>query len=166
MNSLRKKLAFSYGLLIVITCAVSAWSIYHLVRLDRAIDLILVDNYKSIKAAENMKEALERRDSPAMFFIASHADRARQQFAANDKIFASQYDVAAGNVTEPGESEIVVDIKARHAAYRTELERFLNPAAAAKADEQSGVYFARLEPDFIALKTRLDDLLRINPPAK
>jgi signal transduction histidine kinase len=164
MTSLRKKLAFSYGLLIVITCAVSAWSIYHLVRLDRAIDLILVDNYKSIKAAENMKEALEREDSAAMFFIASHADRARQQFAANDKIFAAQYDIAAGNVTEPGESEIVVDIKARYAAYRTELERFLNPAAA-KADEQSGVYFARLEPNFIALKTRLDDLLRINQQA-
>ena len=79
MNSLRRKLAFSYGLLIIIILAVSAWSIYHFVRLGRAVDVILVNNYKSITAAENMKEALERIDSTAMFYIASHAGKARGQ---------------------------------------------------------------------------------------
>src|SRR4051794_1360040 len=83
MKSLRRKLAFSYGLLIVFTLAVSAWGIYHLVHLGRAVDVILVNNYKSILAAENMKEALERIDSSAMFFVASHADKARQQFTEN-----------------------------------------------------------------------------------
>jgi two-component system, NtrC family, sensor histidine kinase KinB len=37
MKSLRRKLAFSYGLLIVFTLAVSAWGIYHLVNLSRAM---------------------------------------------------------------------------------------------------------------------------------
>ena len=36
MNSLRAKLAFSYALIILMLSAVSAWSIYHLVRLGRA----------------------------------------------------------------------------------------------------------------------------------
>ncbi|MEN3333844.1 MAG: two-component system, NtrC family, sensor histidine kinase KinB, partial [Blastocatellia bacterium] len=36
MNSLRAKLAFGYGLIILMLSGVSAWSIYHLVRLGRA----------------------------------------------------------------------------------------------------------------------------------
>src|SRR4030095_4097307 len=103
MNSLRRKLAFSYGLLIVIILGVSGWAIYHLVHLGRSVDVILVNNYKSILAAENMKEALERIDSSAMFFIASHSEKARRQFADNVSKFESEFEVAADNITEPGE---------------------------------------------------------------
>jgi PAS domain S-box-containing protein len=42
MGSLRRKLAFSYGLLIVIILAVSAWGIYHMAPLGRAVDVLLV----------------------------------------------------------------------------------------------------------------------------
>jgi len=110
MNSLRRKLAFSYGLLIVLILAVSAWSIYHLKQLGRAIDVILVNNYQSITAAENMKEALERQDSAAMFFIASHGDKAREQFETNSQRFAEQLEIAQGNITESSEAEIVAGI--------------------------------------------------------
>ncbi|HXG94738.1 MAG TPA: ATP-binding protein [Blastocatellia bacterium] len=165
MNSLRQKLALSYGLLIIIIFAVSAWSIYHLVTLGRAIDVILVNNYKSIVAAENMKEALERQDSAAMFFIASHADKARQQFEANSQKFSQEFEIAANNITEKGEPEIINDINAKYQAYRSELESFLNPAATLTAAKQSNIYFERLEPQFIAIKDKLDDLLRLNQQA-
>lgn len=165
MKSLRKKLAFSYGLLIVFTLAVSAWGIYHLVHLGRAVDVILVNNYKSILAAENMKEALERIDSSAMFFVASHADKARQQFAHNEKRFAEELQVAAGNVTEPGEAPIVDDISTQYALYKQQIEQFLNPPRTVSSSEQSTTYFARQEPAFLALKGRLDDLLRLNQQA-
>ncbi|HEY7544898.1 MAG TPA: ATP-binding protein [Blastocatellia bacterium] len=163
MGSLRRKLIFSYGLLIVIILAVSAWSVYHLVHLGRAIDVILVNNYKSILAAENMKEALERQDSAAMFFIASHADKARQQFETNSRKFMREFDIAAGNITEEGEPEIIDDIRARYEAYRSALESFLSSTATSA--EQSQIYFEKLEPEFGALKNRLDDLLRLNQQA-
>ncbi len=89
MGSLRQKLQFSYGLLILIILAVCLWGIYHLSRLGRAVDVILVNNYKSIVAAENMKEALERQDSAVMFFIAGQADKARRQFMANSERFSA-----------------------------------------------------------------------------
>ena len=161
MKSLRRKLAFSYGLLIVFTLAVSAWGIYHLVHLGRAVDVILVNNYKSILAAENMKEALERIDSSAMFFVASHADKARQQFTENAKRYADELQVAASNVTEPGEEQIIADISTQYAAYQQQIERFIHPPRVTSTAEQSATYFARLEPAFLALKARLDDLLRL-----
>src|SRR5690242_1015443 len=118
MSSLRQKLAFSYGLMIVILVAVSAWSIFNALHLGKAIDVILVNNYKSILAAENMKEALERIDSSAMFFVASHSAKARQQFAENVSKFEEEFRVAADNITEPGEDQIVADIDRDYAAYK------------------------------------------------
>jgi signal transduction histidine kinase len=165
MDSLRRKLAFSYGLLIVIILAVSAWGIYHLVSLGRAIDAMLVDNYKSIRAAENMKEALERQDSSAMFFIAGHADKARQQYAENSVRFTQEFQVVANNITEPGEDQIITDIDSKYSGYGREIEQLLNARGHISADDQSRLYFERLEPDFISLKNRIDDLLHLNQQA-
>jgi signal transduction histidine kinase len=164
MNSLRRKLAFSYGLLIVIILAVSGWSIYHVVKLGRAIDVILVNNYKSITAAENMKEALERQDSAAMFLIAGHQDKAQRQFESSSATFAEEFGIASHNVTEPGEAEIIADITAKYRAYKSELERMLVNAPESPAG-RSNLYFERLEPEFIALKNTLDELLHLNQQA-
>ena len=165
MFSLRKKLAFSYALLIAILMVVSLWGVYHFVHLGRAVDTILVHNYKSILAAENMKEALERQDSSAMFFIAGHAEKARQQFATHVEEFSEDLQVAASNITEAGEEPLIADIRAKYSAYKQEIERFLNPPEPTPSSEQSRFYFERLEPAFLALKMRLDDLLRLNQQA-
>lgn len=165
MNSLRRKLALSYSLLIIIILAVSGWAIYHLVHLGRSVDVILVNNYRSILAAENMKEALERIDSSAMFFVASHTEKARQQFAENVKNFEDEFTVAANNITEPGEDQIVAEINTRYSAYKKEIEQFLNNPVAASNAEQSSIYFGRLEPGFLGVKGKLDDLLHLNQQA-
>jgi signal transduction histidine kinase len=165
MNSLKQKLSLSYALLIVIILAVSGWAIYHLVHLGRSVDVILINNYKSILAAENMKEALERIDSSAMFLVASHTEKAKAQFAENEKKFQDNFRIAADNITEPGEAEIVNDINNRHAAYRQAIQRFFDNQPKVTVHQQSTEYFNRLEPAFLGLKDRLDDLLHLNQQA-
>src|SRR5712692_5387829 len=162
MNGLKQKLAFSYGLLIIVIFAVSAWSIYHMVTLGRAIDVILVNNYKSILAAENMKEALERQDSAVMFFIAGHPQNAREQFETNRQKFANEFEIAANNITEPGEAEIVDDIRTKYQTYGKDLEGIL---ARSQSGELSNFYFQRLAPEFLAIKDKLDELLHLNQRA-
>lgn len=165
MNSLRRKLALSYSLLIVIILAVSGWAIYHLVHLGRSVDVILVNNYRSILAAENMKEALERIDSSAMFFVASYTEKARGQFAENVKNFEDQFRVAADNITEPGEDQLVAEVNTRYSAYKKEIEQFLMSPPPHSNAEQASIYFARLEPGFLGIKGKLDDLLHLNQQA-
>ena len=79
MRSLRYKLLLTYLFLVGVLVAVSGWGIYHFALLGRAVDRILVNNYKSILAVENMKEALERQDSAARFHLAGHQARALEQ---------------------------------------------------------------------------------------
>ncbi|MCI0418853.1 MAG: ATP-binding protein [Acidobacteria bacterium] len=165
MGSLKRKLQFSYGLLILIILMACLWGIYHSSRLGRAIDDILVHNYKSILAAENMKEALERQDSAVLFWIAGQIDKAAQQFSANREKFLREFGVAANNITEPGEKEIISDIQARYSSYRRHLERIIETKEPAAAADLSAHYFTQLEPAFLALKSRLDDLLQLNQQA-
>ncbi|HKY04989.1 MAG TPA: HAMP domain-containing protein, partial [Blastocatellia bacterium] len=165
MNSLRRKLIFSYGLLIIIILAVGAWGIYHLHNLGRAIDVILVNNYKSILAVENMKDALERQDSAALFFIAGHAEKARQQFSAYADRYSLEFDIAANNITETGEVEIIADIRSKYEAYRREIDQFMGSNEAGPPYDRSSIYFERLEPAFVGVKNRLDDLLHLNQQA-
>jgi two-component system, NtrC family, sensor histidine kinase KinB len=165
MGSLKQKLQFSYGLLIVMILLVSLWGTYHFVRLGRAIDVILVNNYKSIVAAENMKEALERQDSAAMFFIVGQSDKARQQLAASSERFSREFSVAANNITEKGESEIIADIQSKYSSYRRQLDRLINSTDREPLANPTRFYFSQFEPPFLALKDRLDDLLHLNQQA-
>ncbi|MEW6130488.1 MAG: ATP-binding protein [Acidobacteriota bacterium] len=170
MKRLKQKLISSYGLLIALILAVSVWGIYHLVSLGRAIDVILVNNYKSIIAAERMKDALERLDSSALFAISGQTAKAQNQFAENVSKFADELRVAASNITEKDEDKIIADIERQFSSYRQTIETFIgSEVAEAKNDQtsstKSGKYFAQLEPDFVALRNRLDDLLKLNQQA-
>jgi two-component system, NtrC family, sensor histidine kinase KinB len=165
MGSLKQKLQFSYGLLIVVLLAVCLWGIYHFSRLGRAVDTILVNNYKSIVAAENMKEALERQDSAVLFWNAGQVEKASEQFMANRQRFLDELKVAANNITEPGEEQIVSAIQKKYSGYRQEVESALSSAEATVAAERSTYYFKQLEPAFLGLKSKLDELLRLNQHA-
>jgi PAS domain S-box-containing protein len=161
--TLRQKLVLSFAILISLTLVVSVISIYHFLRLGRAVDLVLVNNYTSIVSAENMKEALERQDSAATFYIAGEAQRARQQFNHNVTQFQQQLEIAANNITEPGEKEIIDDLKTSSQKYQQDVRTFLETAGSVLT--LSSIYFSHLEPQFTHLKDRLDDLLKINQQA-
>ena len=61
--TLRKKILIGYGASLAMMSLVFAWAVVNLVFLGRASEAILRENYRSILAAENMVEALERQNS-------------------------------------------------------------------------------------------------------
>lgn len=164
MNSLRFKLAFSYGTLILLILFVSIWNIFHFIRLGRAVDTILINNYQSIVASENMKEALERQDSSALFYIAGYQQKAREQFYHNSKRFSDEFNIVAHNITELGEDNIVKDIDQQYKRYQLSLNNFI-VARSNQSNDLANNYFTNLEPAFLSIKNRLDDLLHLNQAA-
>ena len=61
--NLKKKILIGYGLGFGLMALVVAWAVVNLLALGKASDAILRDNYRSILAAENMVDSLERQDS-------------------------------------------------------------------------------------------------------
>src|SRR5438045_660518 len=103
MLSLRTKLVLSYALLFLITFGVGAFSFFRFQRLSSVVGTVLRDNYKSILAADKMKEALAHENSAAVFLIGGDTKRAQSEFADNTALFQQHQKIAANNITEPGE---------------------------------------------------------------
>ncbi len=63
---------------------------------------ILQDNYRSVLAAERMKEALERIDSAAVFIGLGERAKGLAQAQENRPRFESELQVQENNITEVG----------------------------------------------------------------
>jgi two-component system, NtrC family, sensor histidine kinase KinB len=165
VTSLRQRVLLSYLFLMLVLMLAGAWGIYHFVVLGRAVDRILRNNYRSILAAENMKDALERQDSAAMFHVAGQDEKAWAQYRTHAARFGREYHDAANNLTEVGEPEVIDDIGRQFRTYTALILSFLQPPARVTPAEQRRIYFSQLEPAFLRLKNRCDDLLHLNQAA-
>jgi len=66
--------------------------------LGRSIDVILRENYRSVVACQNMKEALERMDSGVLFTIAGDPPQGEGVVTQNRAKFLAALDVELGNI--------------------------------------------------------------------
>ena len=73
---------------------------------------ILKDNYRSVLAAQRMKEAIERMDSGALFIAAGQRAKGIEQAEKNRPIFEAELKVQEGNITESGEKEFTEGLRA------------------------------------------------------
>jgi signal transduction histidine kinase len=123
---------------------------------------ILQDNYRSILAAERMKEALERIDSAATFRAAGRPDRGDAQARPNFELMESELKVEEQNITEAGEQEAAHKLRELWTAYSREYQAFR-----ALADEAAvqARYFEVMEPSFLRVKAAADRVLEINQDA-
>lgn len=130
--------------------------------LGRDSEDILKDNYRSVLAAQRMKEAAERIDSGVVFTVIGRAARGLQQIDANLPKFDDELRAQEGNITEAGEREATIKLRAAWTDYRAAI------AELRKAPEASGSedrYFATLLPAFVAVKEAADAILALNQDA-
>ena len=103
ITTLRTKMLIGVTPLLALMVGLGLWAITLFSRLGNNIDVILRENYRSVIAAQGMKESLERMDSALWFAIGGKEDRALEQFRENRKAFAEKLKVEQNNVTIPGE---------------------------------------------------------------
>ena len=72
---LRAKILAGYGVSLALVILVGAWGVANLWRLGQASEAILRENYRSIRAAEGMVDALERQDSATLISLSEVIQR-------------------------------------------------------------------------------------------
>ena len=100
--------------------------LYHL---GGQADLILRENYASVRAMFRLNEALERIDSSFQFALTGRDDDARQQYRDNWPLFDAQLHIEQDNVTLPGEGELADRLTALSRDYRRRGDQFFNRPA-------------------------------------
>jgi two-component system, NtrC family, sensor histidine kinase KinB len=156
---LRPKLALGFGGLLLVLLATGWQSVNLLDRLGGSIDVILRENYRSVIAAQDMKEALERMDSGALFALAGETARGRRLAVEHLPRFEEALAVERGNVTLPGEGALAGRVARLFAQYRAALPRVLDDRQLA---ERRAVYFRTLLPLFQQIKATATEILRLN----
>jgi len=109
---MRTKLMFAQLPLVVALAVVIALGSSVTRALGRGSEDILKDNYRSVLAAQRMKESAERIDSGVMFAIAGRPAEGRLQIDANLPTFEAELRAQDANITEPREPEATAQLHA------------------------------------------------------
>jgi signal transduction histidine kinase len=156
--SLRRRIILTLLPLLVLLAVLGTAGVLLLYRLGGSIDAILRENYDSISAMENLKEALERIDSSFQFSLAGQDVQARKQYAKNWTAFLDALHFEQNNITVPGEGELVQRLTSLTDRYRRQGDDFYKRRGT-KQD-----YFGSngLLETFGQIKDTANDILRLN----
>ena len=160
MLGLRKKISLGFGGLLIIILVIGIESILNLSRLGESIDVILKENYRSVIACQQMKEALERVDSGLLFTLLGDSHQGEELILKNEGVFEKALQVELNTITLPGEGEKAALLKELYGRYVAALDKVKDPAEPAATRRE--VYFANLLPLFGQIKAKADDILQMN----
>ncbi len=159
--SLRGKILAGNGVALALVVLVCLWAVSNLWRLGAATDRILRENYLSILAAESMTGALERQDSAVLLMALGLTEEGIAQFRQHESQFLQWLGRAKGNITIPGEGELLARLDQGYTAYLTIFSRF---RGIPPAEKQQAVEFYRktMLPLFKTVRAECEHLREIN----
>ncbi len=160
--TLKKKILIGYGVAFVLMGLVVVRAVTNLVSLGKASDAILRENYRSILAAENMVDALERQDSGVLLTFLGDSEGGITQFRENEAVFLQWLARAKDNITIRGEAELVRSIEAYYAKYRQEFSVLTDLRDAAKPPLQLPHYQETIFPLFAEVRESCIRLRNLN----
>jgi two-component system, NtrC family, sensor histidine kinase KinB len=174
--NLRVKLVLSYLIFVTALVVLGGWSALRLREMGGVSRRIISNNYDSVVAAQEMKESLERQDSAALFALLGAREKAMTQLLEHRARFDSNFQKAANNITELGETEAIEAIRHDRDSYYQMFDAFIakvnaTESAPVKAGPQEeelserNDYFNHLEPQFNKLRAECEHLLQLNQRA-
>ena len=156
----RAKLLLAQAPLAIVLALVCVLSVVMISTLSSHSQIILKDNYRSVLAAQRMKEAAERLDdSLAWSLLKGQQEEVGKQASGYRQQFEQELQVQEGNITEPGEQDATQRLRTFWNDYQQKIARFreIKEPEAAKQ-----FYVTDLAAAFHSLRTTLEDILAIN----
>src|SRR5215475_5602367 len=173
--SVRVKLIIGYLVFVAALVVLGAWGAWRLREMGGVSRRIISNNYDSVVAAQEMKESLERQDSAAVFALLGARDKAAAQLREHRARFDQNFEKAANNITEIGESAAIEAIRKDRQKYYEMFDAFIqrvnstdqSPGSIARPEVKSerDEYFTHLEPQFNKLRADCEHLLQLNQRA-
>lgn len=123
MTTLRRKILVGYGIALALLAIVLAWSVRELVELGRASEAILVENYRSVEAADSMIRALGDQKAGALLLRLGRREEGISLLTSGEAAFLQALTRAKDNVTIEGEGDVVLAIDRSYATLLQDLSR-------------------------------------------
>ncbi|HEY1377881.1 MAG TPA: ATP-binding protein [Gemmataceae bacterium] len=123
-QSLRRRIVLTLAPLLALIAGLGLAGVVLLQQIGGRIDLIMRENYDSVRAMFRLNEAVERIDSAFQFALSGRADEARRQYDDNWPRVEEQLRVEQNNITLPGEKELADRLTALWQDYHRRGDRF------------------------------------------
>jgi len=160
--TLRAKLLLAQAPLALALIIVGTLATTTISSLGRNSNAILKDNYRSVLAAQSMREALEHTQHAASTQLLGAAPRSLDPAAAAwQQRFNNELRIAEGNITEPGEHEAIQQLRQHWSAYLETLDHLQR-----EDDRQRATFFlATVRPAYDKVKLANATILAMNQDA-
>lgn len=161
-KTLKSKVTVVLLVLVITTAVVGAVAVTNIYSLSKAIDGLMVDNFNSIKAVNNMMEALNEQNNSILTYIEENKEEGINSFYKYDKDFTGWYNAESNNITEEEENEYVKSIDNYHIEYMklfSKIQEIKNNDGDVSAME---FYRRNSQPIFLKMKENLKKISSLN----
>lgn len=165
LKTLRGKFTVLFMSLVFLIGLVGITGFFNLYMMEKSVDGLMTNNYKSISTVAKMMEAIERQDSAISMYISIDSKKGLEMF--NDKYaqFIRWNQVEVNNVTEKGEETLVGELNRQYEKY-VKLFTQLQEIYGSGNEKQAVSYYENsILPLFYDIKSTLNDLSRLNEKA-
>jgi len=156
---MKKRIFIGLAPLFVLLVVTGVYAVILFAKLGNSVDVILRENFRSVVAAQQMKESAERMDSALFFSLVGEEERGRKMYEQNEPAFRESLSAELRNITLPGERELAEKEKQLHSKYITQARAFWQTKA---LDERRQLYFGEMLPIFTEIKDTAQEIIRIN----
>lgn len=165
VKTIKGKISAVYLCLVAIIAITGMVSILNTYRLSRAVDGLMVNNYKSINAVSSMTEAVERQNNAILIYIHSDPTAAADVFLREGQEFNKWYNIGVNNVTEPGEKELLEKINENYIDFTKLFSQIQEARDVRGITWVDTLYDEKVWPAFLELKASLKGLSTLNEKA-
>jgi two-component system, NtrC family, sensor histidine kinase KinB len=159
---LRRKILIGYGLVLTLIVTVCVLAVVNLHRLGQASEAILQQNYRSILAAQNMLNAIERQDSATLLLLLGYDKKSQQQFQEYEIEFLEWLGRAKDNITIAGEDQIITMLEAKYKDYLAAFSQLREWQLTKPPALSTNYYHQTMQPQFQVIRDRCIELWQLN----
>ena len=159
---LKYKIISGFIILAIMLIIAGVISVFELSHVGKSVQKLLDENYKSIDAANNMIEALEREDSGILLLILGNWGEGRKTIHDADSVFLENLTIAQNNVTIPGENEYIDRIRISYFDYKN---IWIRPIVGTSKECDIKWYYDNHHQSFSNVKLMIKELMILNQNA-
>ena len=156
---MKRRIFLGLAPIFVLIVAMGAYAVLLFTKLGTQVDVILRENFRSVLAGQQMKEAAERMDSGLFFSLVGEEERGRDLYTRNLPIFKEALKTELSNITVPGEDKLAEDLRRAHEEYTARADAFWQTD---DLGQRRGMYFSEILPSFTRIKDTAQAIISIN----
>ena len=164
-RSLRYKILAGYIVLVLLLTIVGVLAVTNFWGLQKSVTGITERNYRSVVAVRNMVAALGHHESAQLHMLLGETELAQEIYSGAQADFLAWFSRAADNITEPGEENIISELRSEYSRYNSLFAQLQELTAKGDTTAARELYHGQADPQFKRVRSLLDSLQDLNNTA-